>query len=420
VRMTDTLEREKPEHFGGPLGAAVLTVLLPVIPYYLTAAIYRHGGQLWIPHSGHELAAMVAAPTPRALAMYGAWLVLQAFLYRIGPGKIVNGATLRDGTSLPYKLNGLFAHVVGLGALVALLATHVVRATDIVAEIAPFITISTIVIALLCVWFYFWGRARGALERSTGLVVYDFFMGTVLNPRLGLFDWKFFIESRMGMGTWGALCVIVPWAQYEQTGHVSLAMGVVAFCQLWYVTDFFVFESNLLSMLDIVYENFGFMLAFGCMTWIPFTFALQEQYLLVHGHDLPVIAAAAIVVLNFLGYTVFRDSNLQKQRFRRDPSANVWGQPPKTLPTKRGTKLLLSGWWGLSRHANYMGDLTMALSWCLTTGFGSVVPYFYFVYFAPLLVNRERRDHALCKAKYGDDWDAYCKLVPSRIVPWMY
>jgi len=221
-------EREKPEHFGGPVGAAVLTVLLPFIPYYLTAAIYRHGGQLWIPRSGHDVLEIVAPPTPRALAMYGAWFVLHALLYLVGPGKVVNGATLRDGTSLPYKLNGLFAHVVGLGAIVALLATHAIRAQDVVAEIAPFITISTILIALLCVWFYFWGRARGEKERSTGLPVYDFFMGTVLNPRIGLFDWKFFIESRMGMATWGALCLIVPWAQYEQTGHVSLAMLVVA------------------------------------------------------------------------------------------------------------------------------------------------------------------------------------------------
>jgi protein-S-isoprenylcysteine O-methyltransferase Ste14 len=117
---------------------------------------------------------------------------------------------------------------------------------------------------------------------------------------------------------------------------------------------------------------------------------------------------------------IFRDSNLQKQRFRRDPSRPVWGKPPKVLKTKRGTQLLLSGWWGLSRHANYLGDLMMALSWCLTCGFTHVIPYFYFIYFAPLLINRERRDHALCKEKYGADWDEYCKRVPSRIIPGIY
>lgn len=31
----------------------------------------------------------------------------------------------------------------------------------------------------------------------------------------------------------------------------------------------------------------------------------------------------------------------------------------KTLPTERGTKLLISGWWGMSRHINYFGDWIM-------------------------------------------------------------
>ena len=30
------------------------------------------------------------------------------------------------------------------------------------------------------------------------------------------------------------------------------------------------------------------------------------------------------------------------------------------IETKRGTKLLTSGWWGRSRHPNYFGDWLMA------------------------------------------------------------
>jgi len=407
-------------HFGGPAGALVLTVILPLIPLYLHAALFAHGGALFVPRGLDDVRALLPSPTGRALAIYGAWLALQAVLAVAAPGKIVEGALLRDGTRLPYKLNGLVAFVVSVGAVVGLLAGGVVRATTVVDELGPIITTATLMIAALSVVFYVWGRRRGARERSTGNAIYDFFMGTVLNPRVGLFDFKFFFESRMGMASWGALAVILPWAQWEQTGAISTAMAVVSACQVWYVTDFFVFESNLLSMLDIVYENFGFMLAFGCVVWIPFTFALQQQFLLVHPHALPSWAAVGIVAMHLAGYVVFRDSNLQKQRFRRDPSQPVWGRPPRALDTKRGTRLLLSGWWGLSRHANYFGDLTMALSWCLTCGFSSVVPYFYFIYFAPLLVNRERRDHALCKEKYGDDWDEYCRRVPWRIVPFVY
>jgi delta14-sterol reductase len=30
------------------------------------------------------------------------------------------------------------------------------------------------------------------------------------------------------------------------------------------------------------------------------------------------------------------------------------------MDTKRGTRLLTSGWWGFSRHPNYLGDWLMA------------------------------------------------------------
>jgi Delta14-sterol reductase len=96
------------------------------------------------------------------------------------------------------------------------------------------------------------------------------------------------------------------------------------------------------------------------------------------------------------------------------------GRPAEFIRTRRGTLLLLSGWWGKARHINYMGDLMMALAWCLPCLFGSAVPYFYLIYFTTLLVLRERRDNAMCASKYGDDWKEYTRRVPWRIVPRIY
>lgn len=408
------------DHFGGPIGAAALTIIMPVVTYYLWAAANQHGGSLWLPRSLDDVAAMIPAPTWRASAIFFGWLGLQVVLGLVCPGKIVTGAVLPSGERLSYKLNGLSSFLVSIAILVGLLATGTIEATSVLAELGPLLTLATLFALGLAFWFYVWGRRRGALERSSGNVIYDFYMGTVLNPRFGLFDLKFFFESHIGMGCWGALAVLLPAAELERTGTLSTAMLVVSLCQLLYITDFFVFESNLLSMLDIIYENYGFMLTYAFLAWMPFNFTLQQQYLLASPTDLPVWAAVLLVLLNLAGYVIFRDSNLQKQRFRRDPSQPVWGRPPKVLETQRGTSLLLSGWWGLARHTNYLGDLTMALAWCLACGFSSVVPYFYFIYFAPLLLNRERRDHALCKEKYGADWDEYCKRVPYRIVPYVY
>lgn len=40
----------------------------------------------------------------------------------------------------------------------------------------------------------------------------------------------------------------------------------------------------------------------------------------------------------------------------------------KTIPTATGKSLLVSGWWGVVRHPNYLGDLLMALAWSLPCG----------------------------------------------------
>ena len=86
----------------------------------------------------------------------------------------------------------------------------------------------------------------------------------------------------------------------------------------------------------------------------------------------------------------------------------------------RGTRLLVSGFWGMARHVNYLGDWMMALAWSLPCLFGSVVPYFYPMWFAFLLITRERRDDRWCAKKYGADWERYRERVPWRIVPGVY
>jgi delta14-sterol reductase/lamin-B receptor len=137
-------------------------------------------------------------------------------------------------------------------------------------------------------------------------------------------------------------------------------------------------------------------------------------------HQLPLWGIVGIVGLNLLGYWIFRASNIQKHRFRSNPEGMVWGKKPEYIQTARGTLLLTSGWWGIARHMNYLGDLVMALAWCLPCLFASPLPYFYFVYFTILLVHRERRDDAMCREKYGADWEEYCRKTRWRILPGVY
>ena len=67
--------------------------------------------------------------------------------------------------------------------------------------------------------------------------------------------------------------------QLELHGTVSNAMLLVCFFQILYVADYFWFEDAILTTWDIKHENFGFMLAFGDLCWVPFTYTLQARYL---------------------------------------------------------------------------------------------------------------------------------------------
>jgi hypothetical protein len=49
-----------------------------------------------------------------------------------------------------------------------------------------------------------------------------------------------------------------------------------------YVLDGLWFEKAILTTMDITTDGFGFMLVFGDLAWVPFTYSLQARYLLDH------------------------------------------------------------------------------------------------------------------------------------------
>jgi len=304
----------------------------------------------------------------------------------------------------------------------------------IAANFVPLLTASVILSTLLAVAVYVASflappaaAARPArllsAHGATGWPWYDFWMGRELNPRWlgGGVDVKEFCELYPGMIGWALLNLAFAARQAERHG-LGVGMLLVNGFQLWYVADGLYNERAILTTMDITTDGFGFMLAFGDLCWVPFTFCTQARYLADHPQPLGAAGVAAVLAVQAAGYCVFRGANGQKDAFRSDPKHPSVAHL-KSMPTARGTRLITSGWWGAARHINYLGDWIMGLAWCMPCGVAgalSVVPYFYCLYFASLLIHRERRDEAACRLKYGGDWDRYCALVPWRIVPRVY
>jgi hypothetical protein len=64
--------------------------------------------------------------------------------------------------------------------------------------------------------------------------------------------------------------------------QVSKEMMLINAFQLLYVLDAMWHEPSILSTMDITTEGFGYMLAFGDLVWVPFTYCLQAKYILEH------------------------------------------------------------------------------------------------------------------------------------------
>uniref|UniRef100_A0A8C1FZ18 Delta(14)-sterol reductase LBR n=1 Tax=Cyprinus carpio TaxID=7962 RepID=A0A8C1FZ18_CYPCA len=293
------------------------------------------------------------------------------------------------------------------------------------AHFLQFYTSALLIVTLLSVYLFV--RSRWASEDelapggNSGYIIYDFFMGRELNPRIKNFDIKFFCEMRPGLMGWVLINFAMLQAEmkHQNLENPSPAMLLVNIFQLLWVVDGFWHEEKLLTMMDIVYDGFGFMLTFGDLAFVPFTFTCQAYYLVSHPNELSLFWIITLITMNGVGYYIFRKANSQKFAFRKNPSDPAVSHL-KTIPTATGKSLIVSGLWGWVRHPNYLGDIIMGLAWSLPCGFNHLIPYFYLIYLITLLVHRNARDERQCRKKYGSAWEEYCKAVPYRIFPGIY
>jgi 7-dehydrocholesterol reductase len=280
---------------------------------------------------------------------------------------------------------------------------------------------------LLCAGLYLKGRfAPSTPDHGTsGNLIFDYYWGTELYPRLLGWDLKQFTNCRFGMMAWPVILLSFAAAQASRHG-LSDTMIVAVTLQLFYVAKFFWWETGYLRSLDIMHDRAGFYICWGRLVWVPAIYTSSTLYLVDHPAMMSDLMMGGLIGLGMAAIAINYMADAQRQEVRATNGQTlVWGRRPRLIVGRYTTDegkhkqglLLASGWWGLSRHFHYVPEWLAAVLWTLPVGLNDFLPWFYVLFLAILLTHRAFRDDERCARKYGKDWDEYRRVVPWKIIP---
>ncbi len=250
----------------------------------------------------------------------------------------------------------------------------------------------------------------------------DFYLGRLENPQL----WGGRIDAKMWLYLVGAILLALnvlsalAYHRLNTTGS-SLHLEFAAALFSYFIIDYFTFEEVHLYTYDLFAERVGFKLGWGCIAFYPYFYAIpfwSKVGLPVEATPIWQLVLYSLVF--FAGWGLARGANMQKYFFKKDPTQSFLGIQPETISDGNKT-LLVNGFWGLSRHINYLGEILMATGIVLCAGgFSLSLAWLYPLYYVALLFPRQIDDDKRCALKYGELWNEYLKRVPYRIIPYIY
>lgn len=340
-------------------------------------------------------------------------------LHALLPGRWVTGYVTKTGTheKLKYRLNGIWVLAITVAAWAALCYLGWMewdwlyqQRWSALAGAAVFGILFSIALVL-------------PYPPVKKFILADFFLGRVENLQL----WGGRIDTKMWLYLIGAIMLELNILSYtafhylqygtESSMGIFLAAGLLSF----FIIDYLTFEEIHLYTYDIFAERIGFKLGWGCIAFYPFFYAIPLwSTVSLPANETPLWLMVLAVLIFFGSWTLARGANMQKYYFKKDPKRSFLGIQPETLSDGKHD-LLVNGYWGLSRHINYLGEIGMATGIVLAVGHpGQFWPWLYPLYYVALLVPRQFDDDKRCARKYGPLWEAYLRKVPYRIIPHIF
>ncbi|KAF3106064.1 7-dehydrocholesterol reductase [Orbilia oligospora] len=372
--------------------------------------------------------------TKASIVIYLSWVAVQAALYISLPGSLHKAPRTHGGRQLLYKLNGLSAWFVTVGGAVILSYFRVIDPTFIAEHWGGLLAAANFYCVALISIFYIKAHIMPDTESETlitGHFWYDLFNGGELHPRTGkLFDWKHFNASRTGgLLLWTLIDLSFAALQYYRHGVVTNSMVLAVAFRMVITVEYFYTENWFFETLDGAHERFSFYSIYGFAAIMPQIWTLQTQYLTIYPIHLAQSRVIAISLAFAMGWALNHLANNQKSTSRKTHGkCTIWGKDADYIEAKYKTAdgkmhhtiLLCSGWWGIVRHANYVGSLLYTWASCFTCSNNHLFPYTEAIMVTLTVIHRCWRDEAKCKEKYGEKWDEYCRVVKWRMIPGIF
>lgn len=433
--------------FGGWAGALFIMVSSHAVLYVMASTLY-----------GVDPARY--APTGQTFATCLVYHGVQWAAARYMPGVQVPG-----DTGLGYLCNGYSTFYATVAAALALHAGGLFDLTCLVTDFPAFLTTLVIMGNAYSLAVYIGARwFDPAHARTLGHgVIYDFFMGKALHPRLGLVDIKMVAETRISW-TWLFLITLGAWIHGSRTLHAGehVHPGLFMVLAHWLYGNACAKGEHFIPYTwDITHERFGWMLCFWNLCGVPMLYCYQSLYLASSRGAIkalvlppgvsPEVWYSACAVAIIVAYCIWDECNYQKCVLKAELRAAKCAskdegdgaaakrqsqlaeqalnrrlfptfrklQKPRLLECPAGV-LLVDGWHKYARKLHYTADWVMGLLWGLSCGFESFAPYFFTCFFAIVLIHRTFRDESKMSRKYGATWDKFIELVPYRFIPYVW
>lgn len=339
-------------------------------------------------------------------------------LHIIIPARKVKGYVKSETTGevLNYRLNGIFVllasvfiwFLLGYLQIVPYTWLYEVRWQSLIGAVIIGLTYSVFVVLY---------------HPSTGnSFIADLWFGRAKNPQLK----DGFVDTKLLLYLIGAVMLqlnVLSFAVHHIMNVKNINNGFLLGCAMlsWFCFDYLIFEKVHLWTYDFIAERIGFKLGFGCLAFYPYFYAVALWFtanLPDPGH--PVWLTNLFGALFLIGWVFTRGANMQKYYFKTQPDKNFLWMKPHALSNGYKT-LLANGFWGTSRHINYLGEIIQAAAITIVTGyFGMWMVWLYPVYYIGLMFTRQADDDKICREKYGELWDQYTQKVKYKIIPFIY